>query len=169
MRTERRKSGSARGDEKLAAERQCGAHRLLNRSMRQSSNETILSCAADLSWWHVEATVIHLLGGRRRLMPCSTVRGRLRPTQLFSFLSVRYYCQFCVHDLLAWLAFRRSLDVYLACNEPLAWSAPSAYDGQSLTTADVWIRQKPPVGALGNPFKTALLHVRVGGFSQWYV
>jgi len=30
MRTERRKSGSERGDEKLASERQHGAHRLLN-------------------------------------------------------------------------------------------------------------------------------------------
>jgi len=51
MRTERRTSGSARGDEKLAAERRYGAHRLLNRFMRPWSSATIRSCAADLSLW----------------------------------------------------------------------------------------------------------------------
>ena len=46
MRIERRKSGSARGDEKLAAERRYGAHRLLNRFTPRSNNETI-QCFAE--------------------------------------------------------------------------------------------------------------------------
>jgi len=49
MRTERRTSGSARGDEKLAAERRYGAHRLLTRFMRQWSSGMIRNCAANPS------------------------------------------------------------------------------------------------------------------------
>jgi hypothetical protein len=49
MRIERRKSGSARGDEKLAAERRYGAHRLLNLFMHLSNNGTIRNCAASPS------------------------------------------------------------------------------------------------------------------------
>ena len=47
MRTERRMSGSARGDERPAAARQCGVHRLLNRFTLRSSSATIRSCAAS--------------------------------------------------------------------------------------------------------------------------
>jgi DNA polymerase-4 len=49
MRTERRKSGSARGDERLAAERRYGAHRLLNHSMRPSNSGIDPSCGGSLS------------------------------------------------------------------------------------------------------------------------
>jgi hypothetical protein len=50
MRTERRTSGSARGDEKLAAERRYGAHRLLNHFMRPSSSGMIRNSGANPSW-----------------------------------------------------------------------------------------------------------------------
>ena len=56
MRIERRKSGSARGDEKLAAERRYGAHRLLNRSTPLLNSEMTRRFAANQSSWHGAAS-----------------------------------------------------------------------------------------------------------------
>jgi hypothetical protein len=48
MRTERRKSGSARGDEKLAAEKRYGAHRLLKASFSFSMSDKSLRHSSSI-------------------------------------------------------------------------------------------------------------------------
>jgi len=58
MRTERRKSGSERGDEKLASERQHGAHRLLNRFMHRLNNGMTRNYAASLLLSHGAGSVL---------------------------------------------------------------------------------------------------------------